>query len=134
MKRTTRTALYLTVHTILGLLVALCQQAGAQQLVGKGHWQSLSAPDVIQGTWSVTAQQSATQVNGTMEITGSNVLKTASVTGTIDGKSVLLGLSSDGVTAATFSGQLSGTSVSGEWDCPAVKDQGVWHGTLSVQP
>lgn len=24
-----------------------------------------------------------------------------------------------------------GESISGEWDCPAVKDQGVWNGTLS---
>jgi hypothetical protein len=122
----------LTVPGVLVWLLLLTTVAGAQQLVGKGEWQSLSS-EGIAGTWSVRLRRADTQVSGTMEIRGSNVLKSASVSGTVDGRNVMLGLGSNGVTAATFSGQLSGTSISGEWECPAVKDQGVWHGTLSAQ-
>ena len=39
----------------------------------------------------------------------------------------------DGTKQATFSGQLDGKSIKGEWDCEAVKDHGVWYGTLSAR-
>jgi len=55
------------------------------------------------------------------------------VTGTLDGKNVVLGVSSNGITAAQFSGQLIGDSISGEWNCPGVNDQGAWRGTLSAK-
>lgn len=117
---------------VIGSLLALCSAACAQQLAGRGEWESLSGSEVIRGTWSVALQRSNTQVSGTIALTGSNVLTSASVTGTIDGRNIVLGLSADGTTEATFSGQLAGTSISGEWDCPAIKDQGVWHGTLTT--
>jgi len=105
--------------------------AMAQQIVGRGDWQSLGG-ETIHGTWKVMLQRSGAHVDGTMELTGSNMLSTGSASGTIDGQNVVLGVSWNGVAAASFSGQLTGDSISGEWDCAAVKDQGVWHGTLSL--
>jgi len=132
MREVKKAALYgLMPCMVVGSLLALCSAARAQQLAGRGEWESLSG-DAIRGTWSVALQRSDTHVNGTMALTGSNVLKTASVSGTIEGQNIVLGLSSDGISEATFSGQLSGTSISGEWDCPTIEDQGVWQGTLAA--
>ncbi|MFI5397567.1 MAG: hypothetical protein ACHQ9S_18680 [Candidatus Binatia bacterium] len=123
---------------VTGLLLAATifgpqARVDAQQLAGQGKWQSLLGGELISGTWSLSLQRSAAKVTGTMQITGSDLLKTGAVTGTIDGSNVVLGVGSDGVTSASFNGQLTGSAISGEWDCPAVKDHGVWEGTLSAR-
>jgi hypothetical protein len=119
------------VSMVSGILLAVAASASGQQLMGRGQWQSLSGGEHVQGTWSVQLDRSGTRVEGTMALTGSNVLTGGSVHGTIDGQSVILGVSSDGVAAATFSGRLSGEAISGEWECAVVKDEGVWSGTLT---
>ena len=125
--------------SIASSLVAACvlglqAPAGAQQLTGRGKWQSLAGGELISGTWSVSLKQSAGNITGTMQLTGSNLLKTSTVSGTIDGNNVVLGVgASDSEASASFNGQLIGSSISGEWDCPAAKDHGVWEGSLSAQ-
>jgi hypothetical protein len=116
----------------LGLMILLTAgTTGAQELVGRGEWQSLSGGDHLKGTWTVRLQRNGTSLDGTMELSGSNVFSGGPVQGNIDGQSIVLGVSSDGVTAATFAGKLTGDSIGGEWECPAVNDKGVWQGTLS---
>jgi hypothetical protein len=68
----------------------------------------------------------------TLEMTGSNVFSGGFVTGSIDDSGVTLGVMANGFEQATFSGKLDGESISGEWQCPGVKDEGVWHGTLNA--
>ena len=118
--------------TFVAILLA-CVPVHADELIGKGEWRSVSGGDAISGTWRVTLTRADTAVTGTMELTGSNVLKKGTVNGTVNGSSVLLGVSSDGATEANFTGKLNGNAISGEWDCPALKDDGVWQGTLIVQ-
>lgn len=115
-------------------VMAITGAARADELVGRGKWQSLSGGDHIKGKWSVDLKRTGTRVEGTMELSGSNVLTGGSVEGSIDGDSVLLGVSSNGVVAASFSGQLDGNSISGYWECAAVKDEGVWEGDLIARP
>ncbi len=102
----------------------------AQQLQGKGEWQS-SASDMIKGTWSVTLVRAGGQVNGSLQLTGSNVFSGGAVTGTIDQSSVVLGVVADGLASTTFAGKLDGASISGEWQSRTANDSGVWYGTLS---
>ena len=106
--------------------------AGAQDLVGQGEWQSLSG-EAMRGTWSVELSRSGTDLRGGIKVTGSNLFSGGTVTGTVDGQEVVLGVMADGVKQATFSGKLSGDSISGEWACPAIKDQGVWFGTVRAR-
>lgn len=104
----------------------------AQELIGDGEWQSL-AGDAMRGTWSVDLRRSSSRVDGTINLSGSNVFTGGTVSGTIDGQDVVLGVMAEGVAQATFTGKLTGKSISGEWKCPAVKDEGVWFGTLRTR-
>jgi hypothetical protein len=113
------------------LAIALWGAPGqAQQLGGKGQWQSISG-DAIRGTWTVTLTRTGSRVQGNLQLTGSNVLTGGVVTGDIDANSVVLGVMADGAREATFSAKLNGTSIAGEWQCDLVKDHGVWFGSLS---
>lgn len=107
--------------------------AYAQGFVGKGDWQSLNG-EAIRGTWSVDLAGTGADVRGSITLTGSTLFVGGTVTGTIDGQHVMLGVLSEGVKQASFTGRLDGESISGEWECPAIKDEGVWTGTLRVQP
>lgn len=103
--------------------------ASADQLVGQGEWQSLSG-EGMRGTWSVELTRAGSRVEGTIKMTGSNVFTTSAVNGTIDGQQIVLGLMSEGTKQATFSGKLVDGSISGEWQCPGISDEGVWTGKL----
>jgi hypothetical protein len=65
--------------------------APAQQLAGKGEWQSLSG-GVIKGTWSATLLRKSSQVQGDLKLTGSNVFTGGSVSGDVDSASIMLGV------------------------------------------
>jgi len=114
----------------LALLLAAALPLGAQEIRAAGEWQSTTS-DMIKGKWSVTLVRDGGQVSGSLQLTGSNMFGSGDVSGTIDRSNVMLGVVADGVAGTTFSGKLSGGSVSGEWESPAAKDHGVWYGTLS---
>jgi hypothetical protein len=109
---------------------ALSSAAAAQQLTGTGTWQSLSSA-IIKGGWTASLVRTGNHVEGTLALTGSNLLSGGAVSGDIDSSSIMLGVVSKDVRQATFSGQLVGNTVKGEWNCPAVNDHGIWSGTLS---
>lgn len=117
-----------------GLVFVLVTASAGQgeQLTGEGEWQSVSG-DAIRGTWTVSLIQTDDRVEGTLRLTGSNVLAGGSVAGTIDRSSIVLGVTAEGAKQATFSGLLDGKSIKGEWESEAVKDHGVWYGTLSAR-
>jgi hypothetical protein len=113
------------------LAVGLCaSEAAAQQLVGKGEWRSLTG-EPIKGTWTATLARDGNRVQGNLDLTGSNVFSAGAVSGEIDALGITLGVMVDGAQQATFSGKLEGDSISGEWECDAVKDHGVWYGRLA---
>lgn len=108
---------------------AVSAPASAEQLVGQGEWQSLSG-EGIRGTWSVELTSAGERVEGTIKMTGSNVFTTSAVSGSIDGQKIVLGLMSEGTKQATFAGKLVDGSISGEWQCPGISDEGIWTGKL----
>jgi hypothetical protein len=117
---------------VAGLLFSLrCAVATAQQLSGSGEWESLTSGS-MRGTWTASLVRAGNKVQGTVSLTGSNVISLASVTGSIDGSSVMLGVAADGARQATFSGKLQGGSIKGEWelDSDVLTDHGVWYGKL----
>jgi hypothetical protein len=120
----------------VALLCVVLSTAGhtaeGQGFVGKGDWQSLNG-EAIRGTWDVDLVQEGADVRGSIALTGSTLFAGGTVTGTIDGQSVVLGVMAEGVKQATFSGKLDGEHIAGEWECPAIKDEGVWTGTLRLQ-
>lgn len=121
----------LGVSVLLALVtgMAVPPLAGAGQLVGKGEWQSLSG-EGMRGTWSVELSSAGERVEGTIKMTGSNLFTTSAVSGSISGEQIVLGLMSEGTKQATFAGKLVDGSISGEWHCPAIADEGVWTGKL----
>jgi hypothetical protein len=114
------------------LLSAFPHTADAQGFVGNGDWQSLKG-EAIRGTWSVDLARTGTDLDGNIALTGSTLFLGGVVTGTIDAEQIVLGIMAEGVKQAAFRGRLDGDSISGEWECPAIKDEGVWTGTLRVQ-
>jgi hypothetical protein len=92
-------------------------------------------PGSMKGTWTTSLTRAGNSVQGTLTLTGSNVISAASVTGSIDGSSVVLGVAAEGAREATFSGTLDrGGAIKGEWelDSEVLKDHGVWYGTLGA--
>lgn len=126
------------VETLLGIpipltmLITLLLQypAGAQDIVGRGEWQSTKAGGV-KGTWSATLTQADDVVRGALTIDGSNVFSGGTVEGTLAAGRVILGVFQEGAKVAHFAGKLDDGAVAGEWEAPAVADQGVWEGRLS---
>jgi hypothetical protein len=114
---------------VVFLLMATAAAHG-QELVGKGEWQSLSGT-AIKGTWVASLTRAGDQVAGTLTLTGSNVFTGGSVLGDIDTASIMLGVMAAGAKQASFSARIDGESIKGEWECDAVKDHGVWWGTLT---
>lgn len=125
-----RSAFSAAILVLVYTVVFQSQVLAAGQLSGRGEWRSHFGDDFIRGRWTIQLQRYGTKLEGTMHLTGSNVLKSGTVHGSIDGQNVVLGLASDGVTAATFSGALNGNAIAGEWRCPRVSDEGSWYGTL----
>lgn len=119
------------------VLMSMCMMAAsgtvrAEIVSGNGEWQSGSGA-AMRGTWTVTLERSATDVKGTITLTGSLLFSGAEVTGTLDGDQlVMVGTLADGENQATFSGTLTDEKVAGEWHCPAINDSGAWSGTLHV--
>ena len=123
--------LYATIAA-LGLALSLsATRAAAEQLVGKGEWASGRSSDAIRGTWTADLQRDGGSIAGTLTLTGSNLVDRADVSGTIDERQIVLGVTAKGTTQASFTGQLRGGSISGEWDFPAARNEGVWYGTLA---
>lgn len=123
------------VETVVALVIAgllLARPLSAEELTGKGEWQSLSS-DAISGTWSVSLTKSGTTVKGKLALTGSNVFTGGEVTGTLDAASVALGVVSEQGKQASFSGKLDGDVISGEWQSAVIGDHGVWYGTFGKQ-
>lgn len=125
---------YRLAHAIVTTVAVIMFPLGAtlaQSLTGSGEWQSLSG-EAIKGTWTAVLTRRGDIVDGSFELIGSNVLLRGTVSGSMGGSAVLLGVAKDGVKEATFSGKLDGNSVSGEWEYPGLSDRGVWYGTLST--
>jgi hypothetical protein len=100
-------------------------------LRGHGEWKSNTDSAAIRGTWSVTLSRTENVVEGTMTLTGSNVLGKGKVTGTISGNQIVLGVVSKSDTEIEFMGELRDGRVSGSWQLPAVNDGGTWSGQLT---
>lgn len=111
------------------LMLGLAPAAPAQQLSGKGEWQSLSSA-IIKGEWTVSLTRNGKTVEGIIDLGGTSPLHGSAVTGSINASSIVLGVVANDRQQATFTGKLDGTSVAGEWDSPSAKDHGVWYGTL----
>lgn len=120
-----------TCSMALVTLLCLAYAAYAEPLAGSGDSQSLTV-EAAKGTWHAQLVRQGSDVTGNIDLDGSNVLSGGSVTGQIDGSGVTLGVMVDGAQLATFSGMLKDGAVSGEWQLTsdALKDQGVWSGTL----
>lgn len=115
----------------LGLLtVAACSPIWAQELSGSGSWQSVKA-EAVKGKWTATLTQSKDQLRGTLTLEGSNVFTGGPVQGTLADGQIVLGVLQEGAKVATFAGKYDGDSISGEWTCAAIADEGVWEGELS---
>jgi hypothetical protein len=67
-----------------------------------------------------------------MKLTGSNVLRTTAVTGSLEVGNVVLGVVVEGSRLATFTGSIDGGYVSGEWSFAGLGDDGVWYGSLKA--
>ena len=117
------------IAVVVGLFLGRSRPAIAQQLFGSGTWQSRSG-EVMRGTWSVALSQAGKELEGTIMLTGSTLFSEGTVSGTTDGERIMLGVMSEGVNHATFSGSLRGESVSGRWECPTLMDAGEWEGIL----
>lgn len=117
---------FVTIAAVGGL-----SSSRADDVVGSGEWQSLSG-EAIRGGWSVDLRRSGDLLAGTIKLTDSPLFSEAAVSGSIDGRQVVLGVMAQGVRQATFTGQVTGDSVSGEWKCPTIDDSGVWYGALKV--
>ena len=113
------------------MLLFLSGISYAEGLTGRGDWRSVSS-DSIRGTWSVDLTRSGSGVVGTMDLTGSNALRTCTITGNVAGNDIILGLVTGGSTVATFTGKLVEGAVSGEWEAPTLRDEGVWYGELQA--
>jgi hypothetical protein len=112
-------------------LAFLATPAVAEVLSAQGEWHSVSS-DLLGGTWTATLTRDGSHLQGTLQLNGSNVFTGGDVTGDISASSIVLGIMGDAVQKATFSAQLVGDSLQGEWECDAVHDSGVWYGTLSA--
>lgn len=131
-------ALSLPKWTRLALLIAyLCfiflgATAYAQDLIGKGEWQS-SSGNAMRGTWTATLIRSGGDMGGTITLKGSPLFAGGDVTGSIENDEVVLGVLAEGDHRAAFKGTLTDGKVSGEWDLPAISDHGTWSGTLQSE-
>jgi hypothetical protein len=67
-----------------------------------------------QGTFSLTWQESGSTLNGTIDI--SEIGAPTSIQGTVDGNSIRFG--TVGPAGITYSGTVSGNSMSGTWQSP----------------
>jgi hypothetical protein len=129
MKRLTLSA-SVVISILLLVTPDLCLPVAGEEFSGQGKWQSQSG-ETMAGTWSALLHRSGADVEGTIELTGSSVLSTAAVSGTIENGQIALDIFSEGVRQATFSGKIDGESISGKWEYPAINDQGMWTGTLT---
>ncbi len=86
----------------------------------------------MKGTWEADLTRSGDDLSGTFTIKGSPLFGGGVAGGTINGDDVVLGFIVAGENQATFNGTLSGESISGEWELPAINDRGEWHGTLKA--
>ncbi len=101
------------------------------ELAGKGEWRSLSG-DGIGGTWTATLTRRGERIEGALALDGSNVFRGGTVSGTIDGANIVLGVMTEQGKVASFTGKLEGGEVKGEWTAALVQDHGVWFGTLGT--
>ena len=100
-------------------------------MTGQGEWYSLKG-DAIKGSWRAALIRDGDKLGGTFDIKGSNVLAGGTVTGSVNGASVMFGLAEDGPSPVVFSGKIDKGAVSGEWEYPPLQDHGVWFGSLST--
>lgn len=127
-------ALRAVIYTITATaLVLVATAAMAQQLSGTGEWQSLTSKQ-MKGAWTASLTRQGSTLQGTLSLSGSNVLSGGPVSGSIDSSNVVLGVETEGSRQATFSGTLQGGSISGEWDLNSevLTDHGVWTGRLAA--
>jgi hypothetical protein len=116
---------------VIVVLGSLGSAGHAQQITGKGEWHSLSG-EAIKGTWTVNLMRSGSHLQGSLDLTGSNVFAGGDVSGNLDAASIMLGVAVGDTQHATFSGKLDGDTVSGEWTSDTLKDSGVWFGSLGA--
>lgn len=129
MKRLNLVVVITSAFACIGLIPS--SPARAQSLVGNGEWQS-HAGAAMKGTWEADLTRSGDDLSGTFTIKGSPLFGGGVAGGTINGDDVVLGFIVAGENQATFNGTLSGESISGEWELPAINDRGEWHGTLKA--
>jgi len=106
----------------------------ADQLVGSGKWESVTGGQAIAGTWKATLNRDGEALTGVIDLSGSNVLGSETLVGSLSNGAIVLGSTEGREGAVSFSGTLSDGQVAGEWQFPAVTDEGVWYGTLTSPP
>jgi len=91
-----------------------------------GTWKR-TTPAPTQGTMTLTLKQKARKVSGQEVVVGSACLTTNKVKGKVSGSSITLSVSQPSI-RATYSGKVSGTTMSGtiEVTCNAVTGQGTF--------
>jgi hypothetical protein len=97
-----------------------------------GQWvgKASSAIYPCAGDLSVSLQQSGAALTGSMEYlnpqAGAQCIPSVSdgITGKISGNSITFGLSNHA--GFTYQGTVSGSSMSGTWDWPNIRDSGTW--------
>jgi hypothetical protein len=114
---------------VVAAVLVLPAWSSAEPLSGSGEWQSLSG-QAIKGTWTASITRDGGLVDGSLTLKGSNVFGGGAVTGDINTSSIMLGVMAQGTKQATFTGKIDGDKISGEWQCEALKDHGVWWGSL----
>ncbi len=121
------------INKILLLVVIAASIAGvaaADELFGKGDWQSLSG-ESIRGTWSTKLTRKGDGLTGTFSLQGSNTFRGGQVEGTFNGSQIVLGVVTEAGKVASFSGKVEDGAVKGEWESSAVNDSGVWTGSFT---
>jgi hypothetical protein len=119
-------------RVLVGLivLVGATQTFADERLSASGIWASQRG-DAIRGTWTADLTSGVGTIQGTISLTGSNVVTQATVQGSIsEGGLLTLSAIVDEVEVATFSATISDVELSGTWRSDLVGDEGHWNGEL----
>lgn len=117
------------------LLVALLTLAGCSTVLPppsfsgnwSGTWSSTAAPPQG-GTFQAKVTQTGQNLAGTVTVTGSPLISSGTVSGTVQGNQISFGILTGGITAITFTGSFSGNTASGTY-AAANGDVGTWQAT-----
>ena len=95
----------------------------------EGSWSSDKTK--AHGGFTVNFRERSEIFSGDIRITGSSVTKGGDIKGTIKGNKIEFGLVKDKRGQLKYIGTISGNTMSGIWQIPVIKDQGLWQATKS---